>query len=124
MATAGWILLGLFALFMVVASATPKFLKLDAALKPMETFGLSKALVLPIACMEVGFTALVLYPPTAAIGGVLATGLFGGAIITQIRVNAPLYSHTLFGVYLGCWMWLGICLRDPEVLRVFTGIGS
>jgi len=42
-------------------------------------------------------------------------GLLGGAIASQLRVNAPLFSHTLFGVYLGIWMWLGIWLRDPNV---------
>jgi hypothetical protein len=25
----------------------------------------------------------------------------------------PLYSHTLFGIYLGLFMWAALWLRDP-----------
>jgi len=49
----------------------------------------------------------------------LMMGLLGGAIAAQLRINAPLLSHTLFGVYLGVAMWIGICLRDPRVFEVF-----
>ena len=44
-------------------------------------------------------------------------GLLGGAIASQLRVEAPLFSHTLFGVYLGIWMWLGIFLRNPNLFQ-------
>jgi hypothetical protein len=32
-----------------------------------------------------------------------------------VRADSPLFSHTLFGVYLGVIMWAGLWLRDPLV---------
>ncbi len=60
---------------------------------------------------------LVLYalPRTSVLGMVLTTGLIGGAIATNLRAEQPLFSHILFGVYLGVWMWLGLWLRDPNL---------
>lgn len=42
-------------------------------------------------------------------------GLFGGAMATQIRAGSPLFSHQLFRIYLGLFMWGGLWLRDPQV---------
>jgi len=35
------------------------------------------------------------------LGAILLTGYMGGAIATNMRVGSPLFSHTLFAVYLG-----------------------
>ena len=32
-----------------------------------------------------------------------------------MRLDAPLFSHTLFGAYLGLFMWGGLWLRDPAL---------
>jgi len=60
-------------------------------------------------------TALYSWPRTALLGAILLTGLFGGAIASHLRLGDPLFSHTLFGVYLGVLMWGGLWLRDPTV---------
>jgi hypothetical protein len=46
-------------------------------------------------------------------------GLFGGAMATQIRAGNPLFSHILFSIYLGLFMWGGLWLRDPQVRALF-----
>ena len=53
------------------------------------------------------------------LGAVLLMGLFGGAMATQIRVGSPLFSHQLFSIYLGLFMWGGLWLRDPALRAVF-----
>jgi hypothetical protein len=35
-----------------------------------------------------------------------------------MRVEAPLFSNTLFAVYLGVLMWVGLVLRRPTLLKV------
>lgn len=70
--------------------------------------------VLILAC-----TAFYAWPRTAVFGAVLLTGLFGGAIATQLRVGAPVFSHLLFGLYLGLMVWGGLVLREPRLLRIF-----
>ena len=49
------------------------------------------------------------------LGAILLTAYMGGAIATNVRVDNPLFSHTLFGVYLGIILWGGLYLRDPRV---------
>ena len=60
-------------------------------------------------------TALYTWPRTAILGAVLLTGYFGGAIATHLRIDSPLLTHTLFGVYLGLLVWGGLWLRDARV---------
>jgi DoxX-like family len=59
-------------------------------------------------------TAVYAWPRTAVLGAVL-TGYLGGAVATHARIDDPLFSHTLFGVYLGIALWGGLWLRDARV---------
>ena len=68
-------------------------------------------------------TALYAWPRTAVLGAVLLTGLMGGAIATHLRIGSPLFTHTLFGVYLGLFIWGGLWLRDERVRRVMPFLG-
>lgn len=36
-------------------------------------------------------------------------------VVTQLRAGAPLFSHLLFGVYLGVLVWGGLYLRDARI---------
>jgi uncharacterized membrane protein YphA (DoxX/SURF4 family) len=60
---------------------------------------------------------VVLYavPRTAVLGAIVLTGYMGGAIATHLRIDSPLFSHTLFGVYLGLLIWCGLYLREPRL---------
>jgi DoxX-like protein len=58
-----------------------------------------------------------LIPRTAVLGALGVTAYLGGAVTANMRVEAPLLSHTLFAVYLGVLMWVGLVLRRPELLR-------
>ena len=69
-------------------------------------------------------TALYAWPRTALLGAVLLTGLMGGAIASHLRLDHPLLSHTLFGVWLGLIVWGGLWLRDERVRRVMPFLKS
>src|SRR4029077_16243846 len=56
-------------------------------------------------------TALYAWPGTAVLGAVLLPGLMGGAIASHLRLGDPLFTHTLFGVWLGLFFWAGVWLR-------------
>ena len=57
-------------------------------------------------------------PRTAVLGALGITAYLGGAVTANMRVEAPLFSHTLFAVYLGVLMWVGLAMRRPELLRI------
>ena len=42
----------------------------------------------------------------------------GGAVTANMRVEAPLFTHVLFAVYLGVLMWAGLALRRPQLLTI------
>jgi hypothetical protein len=57
-------------------------------------------------------------PRTAVLGALGITAYLGGAVTTNMRVEAPLFTHTLSAVYVGVLMWVGLAMRRPELLRV------
>ena len=115
----GWVLSALFALFMLGASAAPKLFGMPIATDTMTALGWPEAPVLLIGCLELVLTLMFLYPPTAVLGAVQMMALLGGAMVTQIRAGSPLFSHTLFSIYLGVAMWGGLILRDRRIRAVF-----
>jgi len=119
MRIAGWTLTGLFALFMLGASIAPKLAGMDVASETMRQLGWPDGYVLMIGLIELGCLLLYLFRRTSVLGAVLMMGLLGGAMATQIRVGNPLFTHTLFSIYLGLFMWGGLWLRDPALRRLF-----
>lgn len=115
----GRVLTGLFALFMLGASIAPKLMGMPVAGETLVGLGWSAEWVLPIGLMELGFLILYLYPRTSVLGAVMMTGLLGGAMATQVRIDNPLFSHQLFSLYLGLIMWGGLWLRDPALRALF-----
>ena len=112
-------LTGLFALFMLGASITPKLLGLPVAEETMTQLGWPNGYVLMIGLIELTCLLLYLIPQTSVLGAVLMMGLLGGAMATQIRAGSPLFSHILFSIYLGLFMWGGLWLRDPAIRALF-----
>lgn len=115
----GRILTGLFALFMLGASVAPKLLHMPIAEETMAQLGWPAGYALMIGLIELGCVILYLVPRTSVLGAVLMMGLLGGAMATQIRAGSPLFSHILFSVYLGLFMWGGLWLRNPQLRALF-----
>lgn len=58
-------------------------------------------------------TILYALPRTAVLGAILLTGFLGGAVASKVRIEDPLFSSVLFGVYVGILAWCGLYLRGP-----------
>lgn len=119
MKIAGWILSALIGLFLAIASALPKFLGIEAATDAMMVVGWPVKYLVLIGVIEVGCVILFLIPRTALLGAVLTTGLLGGALAANLRVDNPLFSHTLFSIYLGVAVWVALWLREDKMRAVF-----
>jgi hypothetical protein len=115
----GRVMSGLFALFMLGASAAPKLMGMPITDEIMIGLGWDTGYILPIGILEVVLTLLYIYRPTSVLGAVLFMGLLGGAMATNLRADQPLFSHTLFSLYLGLFMWGGLWLRDEKVRAIF-----
>ena len=119
MKIAGWILSALIGLFLAIASALPKFLGIEAATDAMMVVGWPVKYLVLIGVIEVGCVIVFLIPRTALLGAVLTTGLLGGALAANLRVDNPLFSHTLFSIYLGVAVWVALWLREDKMRAVF-----
>ena len=81
----------------------------------MTKFGYSASLAPWVGLTLLICTLLYIIPRTSVLGAILITGYLGGAIATHVRAESPLFSSTLFGVYLALMVWGGLWLRLPEV---------
>ena len=76
-------------------------------------------LLVPLGLILLSCTVLYAIPRTSLLGAILLTGYLGGAVATNARVGAPLFSNVLFPVYLGVFVWLGLYFRDHR-LRAYV----
>lgn len=116
---AGWTLSALLALFLLPASVAPKLLGMQVATDALIAIGWSVEHLLLLGLIELLATLLILLPRTALLGAVLMTGLLGGAMASHLRAASPLFSHTLFGLYLGLLLWTALWLREPRLRELF-----
>jgi hypothetical protein len=118
-ATAQWTgraLSGLVALFLLF-DAVIKLVPLLVVTETMDQmgYGSSETLARALGITTIACTALYVLPPTLILGAILLTGYLGGAIASHVRIGSPLFSHVLFGLYLGLMLWGGLWLRDRNL---------
>ncbi len=119
----GWAMSGLAIAFLLM-DATMKLLALPIVLESSGPLGFpGAAMARGLGLLLLVCTVLYLLPRTAVLGAILLTGFLGGAVATHLRVGSPLFSHVLFGVYLGVLIWGGLWLREPR-LRALLGWGT
>jgi hypothetical protein len=78
-------------------------------------YGSSETLARILGVITIVCTVLYAIPPTSIVGAILLTGYLGGAMASHLRIGSPLFSHTLFGFYLGLMVWGGLWLRDRNL---------
>jgi hypothetical protein len=118
MTWAGWVLTALAVLFMTFDIAI-KLIDLQVVRDTLVQLGYPPELGRTIGVIELICLALYLNPRTSVLGAVLFTGVMGGAIASHMRIGDPLFSHVLFGVYLGAALWGGLWLRDARLRALF-----
>jgi len=113
---AGRILSGLVILFLMVDGAI-KLVPWPVVTETMDKmgYGSSETLARSLGVITIVCTVLYSIPPTSILGAILLTGYLGGAMASHVRIGSPLFSHTLFGLYLGLMVWGGLWLRDRNL---------
>jgi uncharacterized membrane protein (UPF0182 family) len=116
---AGTILSGLIVAFLVFDGMI-KLIPLTVVTETMAALGYSGDPALARLLGVITLLCAVLYaiPRTSVLGAILLTGLLGGAMATHLRVGSPVFSHLLFGLYLGIIAWGGLYLRYEAVRKM------
>nr|WP_244422968.1 DoxX family protein [Bradyrhizobium sp. ORS 278] len=112
----GRILSALVILFLLFDGAI-KLIPLPVVTQTMDQigYGSSDALARALGLITLLCTLLYALPATSLLGAILLTGYLGGAIASHVRIGSPLFSHVLFGLYLGLMVWGGLWLRDRRL---------
>lgn len=113
----GWVLTGLFGLFMIVASASGKFIEFPNKSEMMEKLQIPTSLLPTLGVIEITAAVLFLIPRTAFVGAILTTAYLGGAIWTHLRVGDTWF----FPIIIGVVMWIALGLRQPVVFKLTLG---
>ena len=115
----GRVLSGLVIVFMLFDGAV-KLVPWPVVTETMDRigYGSSESLARSLGIITIVCTVLYAIPPTSILGAILLTGYLGGAMASHLRIGSPLFTHTLFGLYLGLMVWGGLWLRDRSLRRL------
>lgn len=117
----GRVLSGLVILFLIFDGAI-KLVPIAPVTETLQQLGYAATpeLARGLGVLTLALTLLYALPRTAILGAIGLTGYLGGAIATHLRVGSPVYSHLLFGLYLGLMLWGGLYLRDARLRRLLA----
>ena len=111
---AGWGMTGLTIAFFLFDSMS-KLLLEQHAVEATTKIGYPLDVIRPLGITGLACTLLYAIPRTSFFGAILLTGYLGGAIASKVRIEDPLFSSVLFGVYFGIFVWGGLYLRDEQL---------
>jgi hypothetical protein len=116
---AGWAMSGLAIAFLLM-DASMKLLALPVVLQAQAELGFEGVgMARELGAILLACTLLYAAPQTAVLGAIMLTGYLGGAVAVKMRIGDPLFTHVLFGVYVGFVVWGGIYLRDARLREIF-----
>jgi hypothetical protein len=110
----GRILSWLIAVLLLLDAVT-KVLKVRAVVEGTVQAGYPENTVVGIGLSLLVSTLLYLIPRTSILGAILVTAYLGGAVATNVRISAPLFTNVLVPVYVGVLVWGGLYLRDASL---------
>ncbi|MFO0877611.1 MAG: DoxX family protein [Gemmataceae bacterium] len=115
---AGWVLSGLLAALLILASASGKFLAWEGKAEMFGKLGWTEDVMFTIGIVEVAIAVLFLIPRVSFLAAVLLTAYLGGAVATHVRIGDPFYMPIIIGVVA----WIALGLRDPRVFTLALGL--
>ncbi len=113
--TSKWLLSGIVFLLLLMDSIG-KFIQPEEVIKASEELGFNSDQITIIGVVLLICSIIYMIPRFAIIGAILLTGYLGGAVAIHILASNPLFSHTLFPVYVGVLVWLGLYFRNKATV--------
>lgn len=109
----GWLVTILATLFML-ADGVAKLIKPHAVVLATVQLGYPERMIIVLGVVLTLSAILYVLPRTAVLGAIVLTGYLGGAVASQVRIQAP-SSSIAFPILFGVLVWLGLFLRDRRL---------
>lgn len=113
----GWVL-SILAILLLLVDGFAKLIKPEPVIQATLQLGYPESTITTIGILAIICAIIYAVPRSAFLGAILLTGFLGGAIATHFRINNPLFSHTLFPVYVLLFIWLGLYLRSASLRKL------
>jgi hypothetical protein len=110
----GWIMSGIVVVFLLF-DGTTKLMMIAPVVDATIGIGYPVDVIRPLGIVCLACAILYAIPRTSILGAILLTGFLGGAVASKVRLEDPLFSQVLFGVYVGILAWGGLYLRDGRL---------
>ncbi len=115
----GWIMTGMALLFLLFDS-TIHLMMINPVIESFKRLGFPVEFAATVGILELVSLVIYAIPRVSVLGAILLTGYLGGAVASQLRIGAPLFSTALFPVYIGILVWGGLYLRDNRVRALIS----
>ncbi len=109
----GWLVI----LFMLMDSIF-KFIQPEEVVQGTLALGYAEHHIAIIGALGLLSVLLYAFPRTSLLGAVLLTGYWGGAVAAHVRIDDPLFTHTLVPVYMAVLAWGSLWLRDERIRKL------
>lgn len=116
----GRILSGIAVAFLLF-DASGKLMRVGPVLEGTVKLGYPEGAVLTMGILLSIGIVLYVIPQTAVLGAIYLAAYLGGAVASHYRLGNPLVSHVLFPVYVAAFLWAGLALRTPTLLKLLIG---
>jgi hypothetical protein len=110
----GWGMTGLMTAFLLFDGVSKLALE-EHVVEATTKIGYPTGIIRPLGLICLACTILYAIPRTSILGAILLTAYLGGAVASKVRIEDPLFSSILFGVYFGVLVWGGLYLRDGRL---------
>jgi hypothetical protein len=111
-------IIGAIAVLFLLFDSIIKLMMIAPVVESFTQLGYPVSIARGIGILELLCIVVYLVPRTSILGAILLTGYLGGAVATHVRVRSPLFTHTLFPIYVGALIWGGLVLRDDRLRSV------
>ena len=108
-------ILGALSTLFLLMDGVMKLIKPAPVVEATVRLGYPESVIQSLGVILLVCTILYIIPRTSILGAILLTGYLGGAVAANVRVGNPLFSHTLFPVYVALLVWGGLYLRDRRL---------
>jgi hypothetical protein len=108
-------ILGALSTLFLLMDGVMKLIKPAPVVEATVRLGYPESVIQSLGIVLLVCTILYAIPRTSILGAILLTGYLGGAVAANVRVGNPLFSHTLFPVYVAVLVWGGLYLRDRRL---------
>src|SRR5687767_11464369 len=108
------------AVLFLLFDSSGKLLKVAPVVAGTVTLGYPDSIIRTLGMILLLCVTLYAIPRASILGALLLTAYLGGAVASHARIGSPLLTHVIFPVYVACFVWGGLVLRNANLRHLLA----